>query len=82
VLVDVREDAPTVKAFLASLKVPLPAGLDTTGAAAQAWRATALPMHFWIDASGIVRYGAAGSVGPDLMVKGLEAILPGVTVTP
>jgi cytochrome c biogenesis protein CcmG/thiol:disulfide interchange protein DsbE len=81
VLVDVREDAPTVKAFLASLKVPLPAGLDTTGAAAQAWRATALPMHFWIDSSGIVRYGAVGSVGPDLMAKGLGAILPGVTAT-
>ena len=82
VLVDVREDAPTVKAFLATLKVSLPTGLDTTGAVAQAWRATALPIHFWIDATGIVRYGAVGSVGPDLMAKGLEAILPGVTVTP
>jgi cytochrome c biogenesis protein CcmG, thiol:disulfide interchange protein DsbE len=82
VLVDVREDAPTVKAFLARLKVSLPTGLDASGAAAQAWRATALPIHYWIDASGIVRYSAVGSVGPDLMAKGLEAILPGVTVTP
>jgi cytochrome c biogenesis protein CcmG/thiol:disulfide interchange protein DsbE len=82
VLVDVREDAATVKAFLTSLRVVLPAGLDTTGAAAQAWRATALPMHFWIDKTGIVRDTAIGTVGPDIMAQGLGTILPGVTVTP
>jgi cytochrome c biogenesis protein CcmG/thiol:disulfide interchange protein DsbE len=82
VLVDVREDAATVKGYLDSLKVALPAGLDASGAAQGAWKALALPVHFFVDKAGIVRDAAVGSVGPDLMAKGLQAILPGVTVTP
>ncbi len=82
VLVDVRDDASTVKAFLTSLRVSLPVGLDTTGAAAATWRALVLPVHFWIDKAGIVRDTAMGAIGPDIMAQGLESILPGVTVTP
>ena len=41
-----------------------------------------LPVHFWIDAEGIVRDGALGGIGPDVMATGLETILPGVDVTP
>ena len=49
---------------------------------AEAWDAIALPVHFWIDAEGIVRDGALGGIGPDVMAEGLETILPGVDVTP
>jgi hypothetical protein len=41
-----------------------------------------LPVHFWIDADGIVRDGSLGGIGPDIMARGLRAILPGVDVTP
>jgi thiol-disulfide isomerase/thioredoxin len=82
IAVDVKEDEGTVAAFAESLGSTLPMGLDTTGAASETWDALALPVHFWIDADGIVRDGALGGIGPDIMARGLQTILSGVTVTP
>lgn len=80
--IDVREDEGTVASFARRLEPIFPMGLDLDGAVADAWDAIALPMHFWVDADGIVRYGAVGGIGPDEMVRGLRTILPGVEVTP
>jgi thiol-disulfide isomerase/thioredoxin len=82
VAVDVREDEGAVAAFAKGLGATFPIGLDTAGAAASRWDAIALPVHFWIDAEGIVRHGALGGIGPDVMATGLKTILPGVDVTP
>jgi len=81
VAIDVREDETTVDAFTRSLDVRFPVGLDVEGVAQRAWGAYALPVHFWIDADGVVRDGALGGIGPDVMVAGLRTILPGVDVT-
>ena len=80
--VDVREDEKAVAAFFKGLGLTFPVGLDSDGAASAEWGALALPVHFWIDKDGIVRDGALGGIGPDVMATGLESILPGVTVTP
>ena len=82
VAIDVREDEGTVAAFVQSLNATFPVGLDSSGNAAQAWDAVALPVHFWIDRGGIIRAGALGGIGPDIMAQNLQTILPGVTVTP
>ena len=82
IAVDIREDEGTVAGFAQRLNATFPLGLDVDGQAAQRWGAIALPVHFWIDASGIVRDGAAGGIGADAMVHGLRSILPGVDVTP
>jgi len=82
IAVDVREDVGAVNAFAQEFSVQFPMALDEDGAAQREWGAWALPMHFWIDADGIVRDGAAGGIGPDLMAAGLEKILPGVDVEP
>ena len=82
VAVDIKEDEATVKAFADGLHATFPVGLDDDGTAQQAWGAIALPVHFWVDASGIVRSGALGGIGPDLMASSLQKILPGTTVTP
>jgi thiol-disulfide isomerase/thioredoxin len=82
VAVDIREAETTADDFARSLGATFPVGLDTDGAAQAAWSALVLPVHFWIDASGIVREGALGGIGPDIMAHGLQTILPGVTVTP
>jgi len=80
--IDVREEEGVVAAFAESLGATFPLGLDLDGSAADRWKAAAaLPMHFWIDAEGIVRDGALGGLGPDIMARGLQAILPGVDVT-
>lgn len=80
--IDVKEDEGTVAAFAESLSATFPLGLDTNGTAAADWDAIVLPVHFWIDADGIVRDGALGGIGPDIMARGLQTILPDVTVTP
>lgn len=80
--IDVREDEGTVAGFAQRFNATFPLGLDTDGQAAERWGAIALPVHFWIGADGIVRDGAAGGIGVDAMVRGLQAILPGVDVTP
>ena len=80
--IDVKEDQPTVDAFVRQLNLTFPVGLDADGAAHAGWGALALPVHFWIDADGIVRDGALGGIGTEIMAQGLQTILPGVTVTP
>jgi thiol-disulfide isomerase/thioredoxin len=79
--IDIREEEGVVAGFAAGLKATFPLGLDSDGSAAERWGAVALPVHFWIGPDGIVRDGAAGGIGPDVMVRGLRSILPGVDVT-
>ena len=82
VAVDVREDPASVGALMKAVGAQLPTGLDLDGRAQQAWKALALPVHFWVDRDGIIRFGALGGIGPDVMAQGLSSILPGVDVTP
>ena len=80
--IDVKEDEGVVASFAEGLGATFPLGLDADGSAQAAWGAAALPVHFWIDKGGIVRDGALGGIGPDVMAKGLQTILPDVTVEP
>jgi thiol-disulfide isomerase/thioredoxin len=80
--IDVKEDEGVVAAFAESLEATFPLGLDTDGSAQRRWDALALPVHFWIDKDGIIRDGALGGIGPDVMARGLSAIMPGVDITP
>jgi thiol-disulfide isomerase/thioredoxin len=82
VAVDVKEDESVVLAFAEGLNATFPVGLDGDGTAQRAWGAIALPVHFWVDAGGVVRSGALGGIGPDLMASSLQKILPGTTVRP
>jgi peroxiredoxin len=82
IAVDVREEEGTVASFAIRLGATFPVGLDTDGTAQQAWGVVAMPIHFWIDHDGIVRAGALGGIGADVMAENLTTILPGVTVTP
>lgn len=80
--VDVKEDVAAVQTFFKDMNLFFPVALDADGAAQAEWGAAALPVHYWIDKDGIVRDGALGGIGPDVMAQGLQSILPGVTVTP
>jgi thiol-disulfide isomerase/thioredoxin len=82
VAIDVHEDEGTVAGFANELGATFPLGLDVDGSVAADWGAVALPVHFWIDRDGIVRDGALGGIGPDIMAAGLAKILPDVEVTP
>ncbi len=80
--IDVKEEEGAVAAFAESLSATFPIGLDSDGSAQARWEALALPVHFWIDKDGIIRDGALGGIGPDIMARGLSAIMPGVDITP
>jgi thiol-disulfide isomerase/thioredoxin len=80
--IDVKEEEGTAAGFAQALGTTFPMGLDADGRAAEAWDAIALPVHFWIDKDGVIRDGSLGGIGPDVMVEGLRAILPGVDITP
>jgi thiol-disulfide isomerase/thioredoxin len=82
IAIDVREEEAIVAAFAQELNATFPIGLDADGEAARAWDAIVLPIHFWVDAEGIIRDGALGGIGPDIMANGVRAIMPGVDVTP
>jgi thiol-disulfide isomerase/thioredoxin len=82
VAIDIEEEEGDVAAFADSLGATFPLGLDENGAAQQAWGAYGLPVHYWVDREGIVRDGALGGIGADVMARGVQSILPGVVVTP
>jgi len=82
VAVDVREDEGAVASFAKQLNATFPLGLDADGKAATTWDALAYPVHFWVGTDGIIRDGALGGIGPDIMAEGLKTILPGVDVKP
>jgi thiol-disulfide isomerase/thioredoxin len=82
IAIHVREGEDVVAPFISSLNVVFPVGLDADGSRARAWDAAVLPLHYFIDAQGIVRDAALGGIGPDVMARGLQEIRPGVTVTP
>ena len=74
--IDVKEEEGVVASFAEGLGATFPLGLDSDGSAQAEWDAVALPVHFWIDKDGIVRDGALGGIGPDIMAAGLQTILP------
>lgn len=80
VLVDVGEDEDVVFDFLVDLGVDLPTGLDTDSQAQQAWGAFALPLHYFIDAEGIVQEVVIGGAPREVFVEALAKIAPDVEV--
>ena len=69
---------PTAGATPSSSEVPL---VGPSGSPSISPSSSAL-FHVWIDRDGIVRDGAPVGIGPYIMARGLQTILPGVTVTP
>jgi hypothetical protein len=82
IAIDVREDEGAVASFADQLNATLSLGPDGDGKAATTWDAIALPVHFWIDSSGVIRDGSLGGIGPDVMATGPKTIMPWVDVKP
>ena len=82
VAIDVGEPEERVDAFAEAYSVVFPVALDPDGAAAHRWGVVVPPIHFWIDKEGVIRDGALGGIGPDIMVAALQKVMPGTDVTP
>jgi cytochrome c biogenesis protein CcmG, thiol:disulfide interchange protein DsbE len=76
-VVDVREDPETVRAFMEALEVDnLLTGVDEDGSVQAEWGAYALPVHFWLDAEGIVREVVYGGAPPEIFIEAITAVVP------
>jgi thiol-disulfide isomerase/thioredoxin len=75
-VVDVMEPPDVVQALVDSTGITMPVGIDTDGAAQLAWNAYALPVHYFVDADGIVREFIYGGPGPDQFLAALRTIMP------
>jgi thiol-disulfide isomerase/thioredoxin len=82
VAVDLQEPKDRVAAFADQFDVVFPVALDPDGTAAREWGVLVPPIHFWVDAQGVIRDGALGGIGPDIMATALERVMPGVDVEP
>ena len=78
VAVDVREDAATAASLVAQTGFVATMGVDADGTAQQTFGALVLPMHYFIDKNGIIRYVLFGEGTIPGFATGLKSILPGV----
>lgn len=75
-LVDVGEDRETVRNFVRSLDFELPVGVDQDGAVQRQWGAYALPVHYWLDAEGIVRSIVFGGAPEEIFIQAITEVVP------
>jgi peroxiredoxin len=75
-LVDVGEDRETVRDFIRSLDVDLPVGVDADGTVQSQWGAYALPVHYWVDADGIIQEIVFGGAPPEIFLQAITAVVP------
>jgi thiol-disulfide isomerase/thioredoxin len=75
-VVDVGEDRAAVKDFFKGLNVDLTVGVDTDSSLANTWGAKALPIHYWIDADGVVQQIVYGGAPEQSFIEAITALVP------
>jgi len=78
VAVDVREDAATAASLVTQTGFVATMGIDADGTAQQTFGALVLPMHYFIDKTGVIRYVLFGEGTIPGFATGLKSILPDV----
>ena len=78
VAVDVREDAATAASLVSQTGFVATMGIDPDGTAQQTFSALVLPMHYFIDKAGVIRYVLFGEGTIPGFASGLKSILPGL----
>jgi thiol-disulfide isomerase/thioredoxin len=80
-VIDVGEDRATVRDFMRAHDVDLTVGLDPDGLAQAQWAANALPVHFWVDADGVVRQIVYGGAPEEVFIQAITALVPEFSAT-
>lgn len=81
-LVDVGEDQPTVSAFMTRLGITLPTGLDESATVQEQWGAFALPVHYFLDANGVVQDVVYGGAPRSVFQDAVRTIVPEASFSP
>lgn len=65
--VNISEDNTAVKSYAQRMGLTYPLGADPTSAIADTYAVSAIPSHFFVDATGVVRDIRMGALSPDTM---------------
>jgi thiol-disulfide isomerase/thioredoxin len=76
VVVDTGEERQVVQDFMRGLEFDLPVGIDEDGSVQAAWGAYALPVHVFIDGSGVVQEVVYGGAPLEIWDQALGLIVP------
>jgi len=76
IVVDTGEERQHVRDFMEALDFDLPVGVDEDGTAQAAWGAYALPVHVFIDGSGVVQEIVYGGAPLEVWDQALGLIVP------
>ena len=76
VVVDTGEDRQAVRQFMEGLQFDLPVAVDEDGTAQAAWGTFALPVHVFIDGSGVVQDVVYGGAPLEVWDEALGLIVP------
>lgn len=75
-VIDTGEDRATVRQFLRDLDVDLTVGLDPDGTLMRQWGAYGLPVHYMLDADGIVQQIVYGGAPREVFIQAITAVVP------
>ena len=80
-VIDVGEDRSVVRDFMRGLDVELTVGLDQDGSIQQQWAANGLPVHFMLDADGVVRQIVYGGAPEETFIQAVTVLVPEFSAT-
>lgn len=80
-VIDVGEDRSVVRDFMRANDVALTVGLDRDGSIQARWAANALPVHFMLDADGVVRQIVYGGAPEEIFIQAVTALVPEFSAT-
>lgn len=80
-VIDVGEDRTVVRDFMRDLEVELTVGLDQDGSIQAAWAAHALPVHYMVDADGVVRQIVYGGAPEETFIQAVTVLVPEFSAT-
>jgi len=75
-VIDVGEDPATVQAFMEQQKFNLPVAVDQDGSAQAQWGAYALPVHYFVDGTGLVQGVIYGGAPVDIYIQAITDLVP------
>ncbi|HUP83102.1 MAG TPA: TlpA disulfide reductase family protein [Candidatus Limnocylindria bacterium] len=75
-VIDVGEDRSVVRDFMRANQIDLTVGLDQDGSLQSSWAANALPVHFMLDADGVVRQIVYGGASEETFIEAVTVLVP------
>jgi thiol-disulfide isomerase/thioredoxin len=75
-VIDVGEDRSVVRDFMRGLGVDLTVGLDQDGSIQADWGANALPVHYMLDANGVVQQIVYGGAPEETFIQAVTVLVP------